>query len=72
MESGFDWVADINSIGLQWYQTITRKPAAPPPPVVPSPTPGTPTATLGSFTGVWIVAAVLALVALALWLALRR
>lgn len=67
-----DILSQINSIGLEWYATLTGKPAAPPPPTTPAPAPGTAAAVLsGPYTGIVIVVAVLALVGLLVYLVVR-
>lgn len=71
-----DLMSQINAIGLEWYSTLTGRPAAPPPPTTPAMTPGTQGAAAllfapGNYTGLLVVGGVLALVGLLIYLVLR-
>ncbi len=64
--TGSEIIADVNSIGLQWFATLTRKPAASPSGASVGPnattTPVVDRNTVAPYTGVIVVGAVLAAV----------
>lgn len=68
-----DFLTQVNSIGLEWYATLTGKPAAPPPVAVGTvPAPGSAAALLTGNTGIIVVAGVLLIVGLVVYLLLSK